>query len=156
MLHATGWLAPTAQLGSAPCRALTDAPRPCPAPQPPPPALPAFEVAATSNFTFDILNNVGSYTPEVQQKVAAQLAAQLAVQGNQVTLSPPAIVVKATLDIGGFPPGREADVRAGLVQYLGAGEAGAPALGGPPACRVCGAAEAGSRLGWQGGLQGAG
>jgi hypothetical protein len=71
-----------------------------------------------------VLNNVAEFTPEVQTKVAAQLAAQLQVPASQVTLAAPVnITVGAALQLAAFPPGREADVQAGIVEYLGAGNA---------------------------------
>lgn len=95
-------------------------------PQPPPPAAPAANIAATSNFTFVVQNNVAEFTPAVEQKVAEQLAAELQVPASQVTLAtPPAITVGATVQLAAFPPGREADVQSGIVEYLGAGDAGA-------------------------------
>lgn len=100
-------------------------------PQPPPPAAPAANIAATSNFTFVVQNNVAEFTPAVEQKVAEQLAADLQVPASQVTLAtPPAITVGATVQLAAFPPGREADVQSGIVEYLGAGDAGAGLAGG--------------------------
>lgn len=101
---------------------------PPPSPQPPPPVAPPTGIAATSNFSFVVLDNVADFTPDVEQKVAEQLATQLQLPASQVTLASPAnISVAATLQLAAFPPGREEDVRMGIVEYLGAGDAGAPA-----------------------------
>lgn len=97
---------------------------PVPCLQPSPAVAPAANFAATSNFTFLLLNNVADFTPEVEQQVAADLAAQLQLPASQVILAPPAIIVEAALQLAAFPPGRENDVRAGIVEYLGAGDAG--------------------------------
>lgn len=83
-------------------------------------ALPPFVTAATSNFTFEMDGDVAAYTPEVQAKLASQLAAQVGVQANQVLLAPPRIAITGQVEVADFPPGSEADVRAGIAAYLAA------------------------------------
>lgn len=100
---------------------------------------PPTGIAATSNFSFVVLDNVADFTPEVEQKVAEQLAAQLQLPASQVTLASPAnISVAATLQLAAFPPGREEDVRMGIVEYLGAGDAGAQSNAKGAGCRCAG------------------
>ena len=95
-----GWRAPACPACLHATRTAAPMPLPPQAP-PPPPALPPVAGVAAANYSYSVLDYLSSYTPEVQGKVAVQLAQQFGVAANQVSLTTPSFPVSGEVVVTG-------------------------------------------------------